>query len=142
MRELCLASSFIRNKSALKMYREIKKKNWTNRFHGNPFHSSSALYSPRESLQPCMTMVQTNSPQASTLVCCRAQNAELGVQLARCCSRQSPLGFQFCADPCECALIGKIIDLSHLHAEVPRGGSGRCIPSVSSSLILRMSVGP
>lgn len=111
------------------MYREIKK-NWTNRFHGNPFHSSSALHSPREGLQPCKTIVQTNSPQALTLVSCRAQNAELGVQLARCCSQQSPLGFRFCADPSECASIGKIIDLSHIHAEVPRGSSSRYIPSV------------
>lgn len=30
-----------------------------------------------------------------------------GVQLAGCCSWRSPLGFQFCADPCKCASAGK-----------------------------------
>ena len=98
------------------MYKEKKKNNLktgqialveTHFSHAQLFPCISSSASQRE-LPACKTAVQMKlnpSPSPGLLLgteCCGP-----GVQLVGCCSRKSPLGFQFCADPCKCASVGK-----------------------------------
>lgn len=99
-RELCLTSTSVSNKSALKMYKGIKH-NGAHRRRRNPFlpHPvlpASALRPPGESLQPRETTVHTDP--ATSLDPGQRQGTERwgkpGGQLAPCRGRQSPWGSQ------------------------------------------------
>ena len=110
LRELCPDSTFASNKSALKMYKEKKKKNnlktgqialvETHFSHAQLFPCISSSASQRE-LPACKTAVQMKlNPSPSPGLLRGTECCGPGVQLVGCCSRKSPLGFHFCADPC------------------------------------------
>lgn len=92
--ELCPASTFTSNKSALKMYKGITKKNRANYSGGNPFLPCSAISLhqlfalPRRAASHVRQQCEQNSSQAQTHVSCRAQTAVgLAGRLANVASR-------------------------------------------------------
>lgn len=134
MREVCPASTFTSNKSALKMYKEIKKKTGhiasveTHFSHAQSFLCIRSSVSQRKLPAMDDNGAHKTSPSPSPGLLQGLDRSGPGVQLAGCCSPRSPPGFQFCADLCWCASAGgkkKIHRRIRLHVEAPRGGCGR-----------------